>query len=75
MSKKQARILIVDQIHLPCECILMWTRDETKVVLCPLHSRDYIGWDGKDEEFIKILTTEHSHQMKTFDKKELEKLR
>ena len=53
----------------------MWTHEETKVVLCSLHSRDYLGWDGKDEEFIKILTTEHSRQMRMLDKKELEKLR
>jgi hypothetical protein len=53
----------------------MWSSDETKVVLCSLHSRDYIGWDGKDEEFIKNLTSEHPRQMKTFDKAEIEKMR
>ena len=67
--------LIVEQILLPCQCVLMWNVAETKVVLCPLHSREYVSWDGDDEEFIKSLTVEHAHQMKTFDRNELESMR
>ena len=67
--------LIVEEVLLPCQCILMWSNDETRVVLCSLHSREYMGWDGKDDEFIRCLTTEHFRQMKSFDNKELESLR
>jgi hypothetical protein len=67
--------LIVEQILLPCQCVLMWSNNETKVVLCQLHAREYVGWEGNDEEFIKVLTTEHSHQMKTFDRREMERMR
>jgi hypothetical protein len=53
----------------------MWSHEETKVVLCQLHSREYVSWEGNDEEFIKILTVEHSRQMKRLDRTELEQWR
>ena len=67
--------LIVEQVLLPCECVLMWNTDETRAVLCELHSREYMSWDGNDEEFIKILTTGQGHQMRRMNKSEREKLR
>lgn len=67
--------MIVEQVLLPCECVLSWSADETQVVLCPLHTREYIGWHGDDEGFIKSLTVEHTRQMKMLDKGQLEKLR
>jgi hypothetical protein len=53
----------------------MWNTDETRAVLCELHSREYMNWDGNDEEFIKILTTGQGHQMRRMNKSEREKLR
>ena len=67
--------VIVEQVVLPCECLLMWNSMETRIVLCQLHSREYLDWDGNDHEFIQTLTSEHSYQMKRLDSSELAKLR
>ena len=53
----------------------MWSNNETKAVLCELHSKEYMHWEGDDEQFIKRVTVEYSGQMKKFDKKELAKMR
>jgi hypothetical protein len=41
---------------LPCGCILRWDEEQILIAFCILHSIDYIGWKGKDEEFIKRVT-------------------
>jgi hypothetical protein len=68
-------LVIAEQILLPCECLLMWSSYETRMVLCQLHSREYMDWKGNDDEFIRLLTSEHSYQMRKLDKAEIAKMR
>jgi hypothetical protein len=46
--------------RLPCGCILHWDEDQTLIAFCGVHSLDYIGWNGKDAEFIKRITNSQS---------------